>query len=92
MSKHTPTPWKLFDKDHAIYSDDTFVTEIHPHTKKEDAEFIVLAVNCHDELVFALKTALEFIKIDPPQDDTAKVAYALLIETIQKAIKKAEGK
>lgn len=51
-TKHTPTPWKV-GSDSSIYGDEGhyFVATTQ---KRSDAEFIVRAVNSHDDLLQAL--------------------------------------
>ena len=61
MSKHTPTPWRLNRPADDILSsvrteNNQFVIALG--TSHEDAELIVRAVNCHDDLVYAVENLL----------------------------------
>lgn len=62
--KHTPTPWRLedehdFDRTYSVYAGDLEIMTDMKYEEsapdKNDAAFIVHAVNLHDELVSALK-------------------------------------
>ena len=69
--KRTPTPWHLeatWDEhcDISIWSDDDSVIEwtetiSHKEKEKANAEFIVRAVNNHENLLDALKATLDFL-------------------------------
>lgn len=64
--KHTPTPWKVKNyngnnKFRIVGADDSAITNLtgqYLGEEKTNAQFIVKAVNCHDDLVEALKTVL----------------------------------
>lgn len=76
MSEHTPTPWEsakseLADQLHLAWRKYTDLTEEYPHGTRPQLgamlEFchpktVERAVNCHDELVTALKEALSDLK------------------------------
>lgn len=59
-NKHTPTPWYLSPISCDVWANPGFtICEVYPsghetEEKKANAEFIVRACNCHDELVIAL--------------------------------------
>lgn len=65
--KHTPTPWHVERDDNVVSCDGTLIAAAYGVYPKEydrtsaasDAEFIVRAVNCHEELLWALKTVLD---------------------------------
>ena len=70
---HTPTPWATFGwKDgstcgiqgtqpmHRVTSDNVFLVD--DDKDMANAAFIVKAVNCHDELVEALKLAMDYVE------------------------------
>lgn len=60
-NKHTPTPWYFSPISCDVWANPGFtICEVYPsghetEEKKANAEFIVRAVNCHDELVEALQ-------------------------------------
>lgn len=70
MKAHTQTPWRNIDsqvvlihEDHGI---DTWIADCHVGGASGDdmvanAAFIALAVNAHDDLVAALKSACTFV-------------------------------
>ena len=67
-TKHTPTPWACDyeDQDHTgigIADDEMLIALVAPkggpdELDKANAEFICLAVNCHDELVGMVECAI----------------------------------
>ncbi len=90
-SNHTPTPWKV-KYAREIYGGESFgrfisTTEsrnVMPHITVEDsanAEFIVRAVNSHEVMLEALKTARERF-----------VREGMATANIDEAIAQAEGK
>ncbi len=72
--KATPRPWE-YDKDGFIHHNTTILGEVFNKDNdfelfKANANLIVKAVNCHDELVEALKYALEMARQGAiPNDD-----------------------
>ena len=66
MSKHTPTPWKVVDNPDLplgiveVDEDGSGICnmEFDHERDKANAEIIVRAVNCHDELVYVVETML----------------------------------
>ena len=78
--KHTPTPWKVIEKE-GMWDDKLDIMTANNITRIAslsqtnndiaNAQFIVKAVNQHDELVSAVSQALSFIMdLDTsPQDD-----------------------
>ena len=96
---HTPTPWKVSGnqiQSEKLNNYGNWILLEMPLRKeptmqdmteedKANAEFIVHAVNAHDELVEACKLALDVLSYDEPRSTKT--------ETILKnAIAKAEGK
>lgn len=86
--QHTPTPWKIEESYvgarymvRSAHGDETAMTRY-----REDAAFIVRAVNCHEELVEALKGAVRAIEY---LSGTTK--HGLIYEAAKQAIAKAEG-
>lgn len=55
---HTPTPWK-FAKGWMRGRDNERIAEFFSHPSFDDQQFIERAVNCHDDLVAALKFLLD---------------------------------
>ena len=51
---HTPTPWR-FAKGWMRGRDNERIAEFFSHPSFDDQQFIERAVNCHDDLVAALK-------------------------------------
>ena len=94
MSKHSPLPFWI-DDDHFIASgkNDKYLTVADPHASNDidpceieaNAEFIVKAVNCHYELVEALKNLLEWGNDSEDFNDEPVLVNAI------NAIKKAEA-
>lgn len=70
--KHTPTPWKVThqiatDGTNDIVADGKFIAHLGGNLNGDseheaNAEFIVLAVNSHEALLKALKSALTMIR------------------------------
>jgi len=96
--KHTPTPWnseKYQDSSQTnlVASSKSVasgaVRTLGKINKKEDAAFIVQAVNSHDELLNACKKFLEKWEEWNTCDDPGQVH--LPIGAIRQAIAKAEG-
>lgn len=91
--KHTPTPWRTILAPTQIVTDDKVIATLNADLLAEgekfaNAEFIVRAVNTHDETIRALKGVLH-------HNNAVKDAYKLpesLIRQIETAIAKAEGK
>lgn len=99
MTQHSPTPWTL-DGEHIFddilahvatvdFSDDDEPTitgrgTLPAGTGRNNADFIVRAVNCHDDLLAACRAAFdELASLNDNQD---------LIDQLDSAITKAEGK
>ena len=85
--QHTPTPWKY--ENHEIWGKNQNIAEIHNSKSifadgepEANAEFIVRAVNSHEDLVFGIKNAIVML------DETAPM---VAIE-LRKVLAKAEGK
>lgn len=66
--RHTPTPWKFTPIESwgnmavLSISDADGKEVVHNTTSVKTAELIVRAVNSHEELISALKQALEYVK------------------------------
>jgi len=96
--KNTPTPWTMNPSktdDRSYIADCGFGYTIWPanpchttydSTAYENAEFIVRAVNNHDELLEAAKLAYELLN-----KDKAKTYAPNSLAKIEKAIAAAEG-
>lgn len=94
VASHTPTPWfkgpeyYLEDKtlQCAVYAGDPngHSCSVARHVASQDAEFIVRAVNAHDELVSMLATFRHYIEM------TGK--YPNAVAAADKLLAKAEGK
>jgi hypothetical protein len=91
---HTPTPWN-YDKANEILSSEAIYPkyvcgfELRSLPTNEDAAFIVRAVNCHEELVEALKIALYDLQILGLKDPMYRPRC---LTKANKAIAEAEGK
>lgn len=93
--KHTPTPWRTvagYGGINVIGANEYGVALVHqlvglnaPQTEA-NAEFIVRAVNCHDELLAACKAALGSFE----KYETQFTSHPLFGE-LRAAIAKAEG-
>jgi len=103
QTQHTPTPWQVShgatggniypvnSHSHRTRIDYDFPSAITTEDYKQcqnNAEFIVKAVNCFDDLVEACKVALDYMLDEKSSDVTG--AQALLI--IKQALARAEGK
>lgn len=87
--KHTPTPWKVDDyvmsgEKYRVFSpaDPVAVASV---AGKANAEFIVRAVNSHDELVEAIKNAIDSLP------DHVGPRIAQVKKELSEALAKAEG-
>ena len=94
---HTPTPWYAYETISDNYSilscqlkKNGLKTDIAHYVLKEDAEFIVRAVNAHDELVEACKGAIE--QMEGFLSDGVSLGMAVKIQQIKQALAKAEEK
>ena len=90
---HTPTPWKQGFKDNqCIYADYKNVANVQCREKEwqANAEFIVRAVNAHEELVEACKGAIE--QMEGFLSDGVSLGMAVKIQQIKQALAKAERK
>ena len=58
MSNHTPPPWEINQYDEKFYTIDSADKGVGEAYSKENAEFIVRAVNNHERLVEALEFCL----------------------------------
>ena len=96
--KHTPIPWTA--KGYDVRAGGRMVAYTGPHHTPDDqypkgckledeanAEFIVKAVNCHDELVEALESLLGYEDDPPPPGTYGYVIYA----NARAALAKAKG-
>lgn len=89
MDKHSPTPW--YRDGHwgrRQFGDEEYVSEeVFEAIRPENADFIVRAVNAHEELVEALKLAQrDHERIEPHHADLCD-----LCRVIKDAIAKADG-
>ena len=93
----TPRPWKVSDLNKCrIVADDnagryvaiTYHDMLHNTEMNEaNAQLIVKAVNCHDELVEALKLSYRSLTIDSDMEKD----FAVEIKKIKQALAKAES-
>jgi len=92
--KHTELPWNvdagyivgLSDPENA---DTVAVFEAEP--SREDAEFIVKAVNNHDALVEAINTAVEIIRDSYNQGDEMCASDCQAVNILERALAKSKG-
>ena len=93
MNKHTPLPWIVDVNDIRCNPDEqdygTFIAEMQSSRSigetKANAEFIVRAVNCHYDLVEAVRGLLNWC------DDSDDFENEPCLVNAIKAIKEAEG-
>lgn len=89
---HTPTPWRIAGSA-AIRTDtghppnDGWIGSVHWRNRAANAEFIVRAANCHDDLVTALKILVQDVL---QYEAWQRPCYALDIAVA--ALAKAEGR
>jgi hypothetical protein len=87
QTQHTPTPWKA-DGKIIRGADGLGVCELQrqgfPSELKANTAFIITACNAHEELVQAVKWALDDARTGPLKLDTV-----VKLQTIQAALKKA---
>lgn len=88
MSKeHTPTPWRIAGKG-TIRAGDGWIGTLNWRNRDANAEFLVRAVNSHEDLVEALKGCRGLVRaLTGADDDIANAA----IREADAAIAKAEG-
>ena len=85
MSKHTPLPWwnaKTGSHQGLVISEENGANVAVTYNGDSDAEFIVRACNCHDELLAACKYVLEEIY---------KSGWPCPCDSVRAAIAAAEG-
>lgn len=83
--KHTPTPWEVNGLEiQATNREETFIAEVFNENEsaKANAQFIVKAVNCHDELIEALAHLIACADCKAPELPEA-------LENARKTLKKA---
>jgi hypothetical protein len=107
-TKHTPVPWHLdigYDDEKCETGTSISITEINRllHDFKwadceeweldlANAQFIVQAVNCHDELLKACKAARDGFLLLADQHDDNWMGYVAYIDKLNAVIAKAEGR
>jgi hypothetical protein len=79
-NEHTPTPWSAIGK--GVYGSGRMSVRLGDMYGKEDSEFLVRAVNAHDDLVALLEEAAEWLWPAIPQE-------ASLLVRINAALAKA---
>jgi len=94
--KHTPTPWEVNDDDSGIIgtwgpdeddwglicaTDYAISSSVPEEQRPANAAFIVKACNAHDELVEALKTAIQVMK-DNEIDTMLSSEFDVLFEDV----------
>ena len=85
---HTPTPWIFKEGYHnnsMIYSENAELISVFQDDNKANAQFIVKACNAHEELVKALKKALDIIENEYPECQQHE------FDCLRQALKKAEA-
>lgn len=96
--KHTPTPWHLHDMEMATVCgpDNLFIALCEAVSRrhmegKENAAFIVRAVNAHDDLAAALKETLRALEVADPAGSMGSNS-SLSKQVARAALAKAEGR
>jgi len=98
---HTPTPWKVTGYDHdnngPIYS----IEQEYPTNYEENAKFIELACNHHDDILDALKDAVDNyvavvcnkdqVSLEQVKSDPVVKRWYDLIESIDAKLEKAKS-
>lgn len=102
MSKaqHTPTPWKVFIEDYSVVimsKEGDHVCDCNSSYEedgenKANAELIVKAVNCHDELLAAFKEILELMPMRAGKVSYGMPAFIKYMEAVQKISESAINK
>ena len=102
MSEHTPTPWVHYQGSDHIREDasdaviatldngghcDESIEIFDPPTVTANAAFIVIAVNCHDDLLAALAGLAKVVK-----DTHEPAAYEVHLKHAAHVIAKAKAK
>ncbi len=93
-AKHTPTPWRLggcsgrMVRPDCFYGGDGFIADVDT---TPNADFIVRAVNAHDEMLAALKKAQTFIEAHSGPTSPLENWGPDVRKTINDAIAKAES-
>jgi hypothetical protein len=87
---HTPTPWLLGnDRETIIATDDDIVVDCGIRRAEEaeaNAAFIIRAVNCHEELLDAVKCLRQHLALFcTPSDSVAAEIFNLVDGVIAKA-------
>ena len=91
---HTPTPWKKDNFSEIVSEKENraifwyTVNDDGIHARPEDVDFILRAVNSHQEL---LKTAKEMVKLHKGWDTGDGKMFAAC-ERLGKAVSRAEGR
>lgn len=82
-TKHTPGPWRVGDAGATVFGpkkpDGSLPEIIASRLKGDNARFIVRAVNCHDELLEALRNIANdsrFWQLDSSYQEQARAAIA----------------
>lgn len=103
MTKHTPTPWVyesqgtstgIYAKN-AGYGMDNNIVRVFDNPSKQigeaNAAFIVKAVNCHAELVKALKELMDACYKADLHEELSEFVDGSLLDAAEKALAKAKG-
>lgn len=98
MTQHSKTPWRLTGEIDAIMVlsfDNKAVFYNEPHNEmspsQEDTEFIVTAVNSHEELLEACRAAFHALRSFQFGNSATELAEEIA-NVCEVAIKKAEGR
>jgi uncharacterized protein YegP (UPF0339 family) len=97
MTKHTETPWEVFEsngdtliraKNGKTVVDSEYNGSMTAFANKEDAAFICKAVNAHEDLVKAARRAVDVIKGNSPMKEIEPWAQDVcrgLLDALKKA-------
>jgi hypothetical protein len=82
----SPIPWTLDSRGFVWGADKLFVFRFEHPSLRASAEFIVRAVNAHDELLTALSTVLaQYRLFIGPDDPIARVTIKVATDALKKA-------
>jgi hypothetical protein len=91
MKKHTPTPWNGSNDIWSINSTQRVAQAfgLDVIERKANADFIVRAVNSHEELLAACKASLQYYAPLTVMDDSNDTVHSLTIAQLENAIANA---
>jgi hypothetical protein len=96
MTKHTPTPWKMDDKNGILSENGKVIATTRMRNRNYDPcwanqEFIVRAVNSHYQLLQACKEALTIVDLTSSAVFGNSETFKASIQHLKEAIKIAES-